>query len=89
MAFVPLGSFPFCAAQKKSTEINFKVLLGPEIARWGGGLPQKGVVVEEFVPSLGSLFSFVFVSTGDAWGGISRAPGGVHKVRAKKRLTMC
>ena len=39
-------------ARKKSTKINF---LGPETARWGGGLPCEGVVAEKFVPSLESL----------------------------------
>ena len=41
---------------KKSTKINF---LGPETAGWGGGLPRERVGVEEFVPSLKSLFSLV------------------------------
>ena len=36
-------------ARKKSTKINF---LGPEAARWGGGLPHEGVVAEKFVLSL-------------------------------------
>ena len=44
-------------ARKKSTKINF---LGPETARWGGGLPREGVVAEKFVPSLESLFSLGF-----------------------------
>ena len=41
-------------ARKKSTKINF---LGPETARWGGGLPLEGVVAENFVPALESLSS--------------------------------
>ena len=44
-------------ARKKSTKINF---LGPETARWGGGLPREGVVAENFVPALESLFSLGF-----------------------------
>ena len=48
-------------ARKKSTKINF---LGPETARWGGGLPREGVVAEKFVPSLESL---PWVSTGGIW----------------------
>ena len=44
-------------AREKSTKIN---LLGPETARWGGGLPRQGVVVENFVPSLESLSSLGF-----------------------------
>ena len=39
-------------ARQKSTKINF---LGPETARWGGGLPREGVVAEKLVPSLESL----------------------------------
>ena len=41
----------------KSTKINF---LGPETARWGGGLPREGVVAEKFVPSLDTLFPLGF-----------------------------
>ena len=41
----------------KSTKINF---LGPETARWGGGLPREGVAAENFVPSLESLSSLGF-----------------------------
>ena len=37
----------------KSTKID---LLGPETARWCGGLPLKGVGVEKFVSSLESSF---------------------------------
>ena len=32
------------SGKKKSTKINF---LGPETARWGGGLPREGVGVEK------------------------------------------
>ena len=52
--------------KKKSTKIYF---LGSEIARWGGGLPLAGVVLEEFVPSLESLSSLGFE------GGNPRCPG--------------
>ena len=43
--------------REKSTKINF---LGPETARWGGGLPRKGVVAKNFVLSLESLSSLCF-----------------------------
>ena len=43
--------------RKKSTKINF---LGPETARWGGGLPREGVVAKNFVLSLESLSSLGF-----------------------------
>ena len=36
-------------ARKESTKIDS---LGPEAARWGGGLPRAGVGVKKFVPSL-------------------------------------
>ena len=57
-------------ARQKSTKIN---LLGPETARWGGGLPREGVVVEKFAPSLESLSSFSFEGRNlgdvpDPWG---------------------
>ena len=44
-------------ARKRSTKINF---LGPETARWGGGLPREGVVAEKFVPTLETLSSLGF-----------------------------
>ena len=47
----------FVRARKKSTKIKF---LGPETARWGGGLPRERVVAEKFVPSLESLSSLGF-----------------------------
>ena len=72
-------------ARKKSTTINF---LGPETARWGGGLPREGVVAEKFVPSLESLSSLGFeernLGCSRNFSGMSRAPGGVQKVSAKK-----
>ena len=72
-------------ARKKSTKINF---LGPETARWGGGLPHKGVVAEKFVPSLESLSCLGFeernLGRPGNFAGMSRTPGGVQKVRAKK-----
>ena len=46
----------YSQARKKSIKIHF---LGPETARWGGGLPREGVVAEKFVPSLDSLSSLV------------------------------
>ena len=45
------------SGERKSTKINF---LGPEIARWGGGLPCEGVVAEKWVPALESLSSLGF-----------------------------
>ena len=72
-------------ARKKSTKINF---LGPETARCGGGLPCKGVVAEKFVSSLESLSSLAFeernLGSPGNFGGMSRTPGGVRKVCAKK-----
>ena len=68
-------------ARKKSTKINF---LGPETARWGGGLPREGVVVENFVPSLESLSSLGFeernLGCPGNFAGMSRTPGGIQKV---------
>ena len=70
--------------QEKRTKINF---LGPETARWGGGLPHEGVVTEKFVPSLESLSSLGFeeINLGcpGNFAGISRTPGGVQKVCTK------
>ena len=72
-------------ARKKSTKINFS---GPETARWGGGLPRDGVVAEKFVPSLESLSSLGFeernLGRPGNFAGMSRTPGGVQKVCAKK-----
>ena len=45
------------SGKKKNTKINS---LGPETARWGGGLLREGVVAEKFVPSLKSLSSVGF-----------------------------
>ena len=54
----------------------------------GGGLPREGVVAEKFVPSLVSLSSLGFEETNlGCFGnlaGMSRTPGGVQKVCAKK-----
>ena len=76
---------PNFQARKESTKINF---LGPESARWGGGLPREGVGVENFVPSLESLSSLGFeeINLGypGIFAGMSRTPGGVRKVCAKK-----
>ena len=72
-------------ARKKSTKIKF---LGPETARWGGGLPLEGVVAENFVPALESLSSLGFEERNPGcpgiFAGMSRTPGGVQKVCAKK-----
>ena len=65
--------------------VNF---LGPETARWGGGLPREGVVAENFVPALESLSSLGFDERNPGcagnFAGMSRTPGGVQKVCAKK-----
>ena len=72
-------------ARKKSTKIKF---LGPETARWGGGLPREGVVAENFVPTLETLSSLGFEERNPGcpgnFAGMSRTPGGVQKVCAKK-----
>ena len=75
----------FFQARKKSTKIKF---LGPETARWGGGLPREGVVAENFVPALETLSSLGFEERNPGcpgnFAGMSRTPGGVQKVCAKK-----
>ena len=80
-----LYAHPFYHARKKSTKINF---FGPETAGWGGGLPPEGVGVEKFVPSLESLSSLGFEERNLGYPGnsvgMSRTPGGVQKVCAKK-----
>ena len=72
-------------ARKKSTKINF---LGPETARWGGGLPREGVGVENFVLSLETLSSLGFeerdLGCPGNFAGMSRTPGGVQKFVQKK-----
>ena len=72
-------------ARKKSTKIKF---LGPETARWGGGLPREGVVAENFVPALETLSSLGFEERNPGcpgnFAGMSWTPGGVQKVCAKK-----
>ena len=77
--------FGLFQARKKSTKINF---LGPETARWGGGLPREGVVAEKFAPSLESLSSLGFeernLGCPGNFAGMSRTLGGVRKVCAKK-----
>ena len=79
------GSDSFYQARKKSIKINF---LGPETARWGGGLPLEGVVAENFVPALESLSSLGFdernLGCPGNFAGMSRTPAGVQKVCAKK-----
>ena len=80
----------FTQARKKSTKINF---LGPETARWGGGLRREWVVAEKFVLSLESLSSLGFEEKnlgcpGNA-AGMSRTPGGVQKVFANKKTSSC
>ena len=72
-------------ARKKSTKTNF---LAPETGRWGGGLPRGGVVAKNFVPALESLSSLGFeernLGCPGIFAGMSRTPGGVQKVCAKK-----
>ena len=62
--------------------------MGPETARWGGGLPLEGVVAENFVPALETLSSLGFEERNPGcpgnFAGMSRTPGGVQKVCAKK-----
>ena len=72
-------------ASKKSTKINF---LGPETARWGGGLPREGVVAEKFVPSLESLSSVGFEERNL---GCPRNFAGTSRTRVgcSKRLSLC
>ena len=73
------------SGKKKSTKINF---FGPETAGWGGGLPPEGVGVKKFVPSLESLSSLGFdarnLGCPGIFAGMSRTPGGVQKVCARK-----
>ena len=77
----------YTQARKKSTKIKF---LGPETARWGGGLPREGVVAENFVPAVETLSSLGFEERNPGcpgnFAGMSRTPGGVQKVCAKKNL---
>ena len=72
-------------AREKSTKINF---LGAETAWWGGGLPRERVVAEKFVLSLESLSSLGFeernLGCPGNFAGMSRTPGGVQEVCAKK-----
>ena len=72
-------------ARKKSTKIKF---LGPETARWGGGLPREGVVAKNSVPALETLSSLGFEERNPGcpgnFAGMSQTPGGVQKVCAKK-----
>ena len=81
---VCLGRLVFFLARKKSTKINF---LGPETARWGGGLRLEGVVAKNFAPALKSLSSLGFeernLGCPGNFAGMSRTPGGVQKVCAK------
>ena len=71
--------------KSRSTKIKF---LGPETARWGGGLPREGVVAKNFVPALETLSSLGFEERNPGcpgnFAGMSRTPGGVQKVCAKK-----
>ena len=67
-----------------------KDLLGPETARWGGGLPREGVVAEKFAPSLESLSSLGFeefnLGCPGNFAGMSRTPGGVQKSLCRKKV---
>ena len=55
---------------------------------WSGGLPREWVVAENFVPALESLSSLGFEERNPGcprnFAGMSRTPGGVQKVCAKK-----
>ena len=79
------GGQPSVRQEKRATKIKF---LGPETARWGGGLPREGVVAENFVPALETLSSLGFEERNPGcpgnFAGMSRTPGGVQKVCAKK-----
>ena len=83
--FFPTSLTYFNQARKKSTKINF---LGPETARWGGGLPREGVVAEKFVLSLESLSSLGFgernLGCPENFAGMSQTPWGVQKLCAEK-----
>ena len=72
-------------ARNKSTKIKF---LGPETARWGGGLPREGAVAKNFVPALETLSSLGFEERNPGYpgnfAGMSRTPGSVQKVCAKE-----
>ena len=74
-----------CSGKKKSTKIYF---LGLETARWNRGLPREGVVAEKFGFSLESLSSLGFerrnLGCPGNFAGMSRPPGDVQKVCAKK-----
>ena len=76
---------PKVQARKKSTKVRF---LCPETARWGGGLSREGVVAKNFVPALETLSSLGFEEGNPGcpgnFAGMSRTPGGVQKVCAKK-----
>ena len=77
---------PNSGKRKKSTKIKF---LGPETAPVRvGGLPREGVVAENFVPALETLSSLGFEERNPGcpgnFAGMSRTPGGVQKVSAKK-----
>ena len=82
----PCG-IPLIRQRNKSTKINF---LGPETARWGGGLSREGVVAEKFVHSLESLSFLGFeernLGCPGNFAGVSRTPAGVQKVCAKKKF---
>ena len=68
----PVGGYLVgnCLVISGKMKVHKEQLLGPETARWGGGLPCKGAGVEKFVLSFESLSSLSF--------GMSRTPGGVQ-----------
>ena len=76
-----------CQARKKSTKIKF---LGPETARWGGGLPREVFGGQKL---RARPRNFVFLGFREErnpecpgnFAGMSRTPGGVQKVCAKKK----
>ena len=75
-----------CNEQKTpQVTINF---LGPETARWGGGLPRGGVVAENFVPALESLSSLGLedrnLGCPGIFAGMSRTPWRCSKSLCKK-----
>ena len=71
----------FISGKKKSTKINF---LGPETARWGGGLPREGVVAESSCPP--SKVCLPWVSKRSIWDVTGILPGCPGPVGVFKKL---
>ena len=82
------GKWPVSLRKEKKTQKL--IFWGPETARWGGGLPRKGVGAEKFVPSLECFSSLGFeernLGCPGNFAGMSRTPGGVQKVCANKKF---